>query len=335
MNNSEYKGILVFAEQREGVISSVAFELLGKGREIANEINQPLIAVLAGNKLDKKLADELIAQGADKVYVADDKMFEHYITEQYTELVSLVINDIKPEIVFIGASTIGRDLAPRISARIETGLTADCTTLEIDESNGNLLMTRPAFGGNLLATIICPDHRPQMATVRPGVMQKMIADSTRTGEIITFDVSRVKPETQIEVLEVVKEEAQKKNIEEAGVLVSGGRGIGHKDNVVHLENLANELKGMISGSRALVDAGIIDASYQVGQTGKTVRPEVYFACGISGAIQHVAGMEESELIIAINKNPEAAIFEVADIGIVADVNKVLPAIVSEIKKTAV
>ncbi|WP_273320459.1 electron transfer flavoprotein subunit alpha/FixB family protein [Vallitalea guaymasensis] len=330
MNINEYKGVVVFVEQREGMISKVSLELLGKGRELADNLGEKMTAVLIGYDMMDK-TKELIYYGADKVIYADDKIFEVYMTEPYTKAMSTIINDRKPEIVLFGATAIGRDLAPRISARIHTGLTADCTSLEIDEENNNLLMTRPAFGGNILATIICPNYRPQMSTVRPGVMQKLEKDTSREGEVEQYKIDINESDMTYKILEVVKEEKEKINIEDANVLVSGGRGIGKADNFTILKDLAKELKGQVSASRAVVDAGWINKDHQVGQTGKTVRPGLYFACGISGAIQHLAGMEESDFIIAINKDSEAPIFEVADLGIVGDVHKIIPELINQLK----
>lgn len=333
MNLNDYKGILVFAEQRDGEIQNVALELIGKGRELAASLNEEVTAVVLGHNVEG-LASELIAYGADNVVVADNEKLAIYDTEAYTQVLSKIINEKKPEIVLVGATTLGRDLAPRVSARVVTGLTADCTMLEIGDDR-ELLMTRPAFGGNLMATIICPDHRPQMSSVRPGVMQKIERDEARSGKVeshqVTLDTSKLK----VKVLEIVKEEEEKIDITEANVLVSGGRGIGNADNFTHLEGLAEELHGIVSASRAAVDAGWIGHDRQVGQTGKTVRPDVYFAMGISGAIQHVAGMEESDFIIAVNKDKDAPIFSNADLGIVGDASKVIPLITEEIRKTKI
>ncbi len=330
MNLNDYKGILVFAEQRDGEIQNVALELIGKGRELAASLNEEVTAVVLGHNVEG-LASELIAYGADNVVVADNEKLAIYDTEAYTQVLSKIINEKKPEIVLVGATTLGRDLAPRVSARVVTGLTADCTMLEIGDDR-ELLMTRPAFGGNLMATIICPDHRPQMSSVRPGVMQKIERDEARSGKVeshqVTLDTSKLK----VKVLEIVKEEEEKIDITEANVLVSGGRGIGNADNFTHLEGLAEELHGIVSASRAAVDAGWIGHDRQVGQTGKTVRPDVYFAMGISGAIQHVAGMEESDFIIAVNKDKDAPIFSNADLGIVGDASKVVPLITEEIRR---
>jgi len=327
---SKYKGVFVFAEQRDGEIQKVSLELIGKGKEIAEKLGEKVTAVLLGNNIKDK-ADELIHYGADKVIFIDDKMLDVYVTEPYTKALTEVVNSKKPEIVLFGATAIGRDLAPRVSSRVHTGLTADCTSLDIEDETRYLLMTRPAFGGNIMATIICPNHRPQMSTVRPGVMQRLPKDETRVGETEEYIVDLNSNDMNVEILEVVKETKKKINIEEANVLVSAGRGIGNPDNLGMLQELADELKGIVSASRAVVDAGWVERNRQVGQTGKTVRPDLYVACGISGAIQHLAGMEESDCIVAINKNSSAPIFEVADVGIVGDVNKVIPALIEELK----
>lgn len=331
MDNKNYKGVWVFAEQRDGEIQKVSLELLGKGRELADVLETKLTAVLLGADVGK-LANELIYYGADEVILAEDQLLGIYATEPYTKVMTELIQERKPEIFLLGATAIGRDLAPRISARIHTGLTADCTSLEIEGETNLLLMTRPAFGGNLMATIVCPDHRPQMSTVRPGVMMKRDRDESRSGDIIQHHCNLTAADLNIEIVEVVKETKKKVNIEDAEVLVSGGRGMGNPENFRILEDLAKELGGVVSGSRAVVDAGWLERERQVGQTGKTVRPNLYFACGISGAIQHLAGMEESDLIIAINKNDTAPIFEIADVGIVGDVNKVIPAVTEEIRR---
>lgn len=321
--------VMVFVEQRSGEIQNVSLELLGKGRELADKINNKLSAVLLGHNIEN-LSEELIQYGADEVVYVEDENLDVYLTSTYTKALTEVINKKNPDIVLVGATTIGRDLAPRVSATIETGLTADCTSLEIDEENQGLLMTRPAFGGNIMATIICPNNRPQMSTVRPGVMKKLEKDITRTGNIEKIDVNFLECYKNVQVLKYVKENIKKVNIEDAKVLISAGRGIGSKENMDALYELADLLGAEVSASRAVVDAGWIDKSRQVGQTGKTVRPDVYVACGISGAIQHLAGMEESEYIIAINNNSDAAIFEVADLSLVGDVNKVIKNLIQEL-----
>ncbi len=330
MNINDYSGVLVYVEQRLNEVQNVSLELLGKGRKIADELGVQVTAALIGKNVEKH-AKLLVEYGADKVLVMDHDALELYSTEPYTQAMVQAVQSINPEIVLFGATSIGRDLAPRVSARLLTGLTADCTSLDVSEER-MLLMTRPAFGGNIMATIISPDHRPQMSTVRPGVMTKMERDAQRDGEIVTFPLQIEKNNNFVEILSFEKETEEKQDIQEATVLVSGGRGVGSQENFGLLYDLADELNGLVSASRAAVDAGWMDHDRQVGQTGKTVRPNLYFACGISGAIQHVAGMEEAELIVAINKDKGAKIFEYADLGIVGDVHKVLPFLIEEIKK---
>jgi len=330
MNINDYKGVLVYIEQRFNEVQNVSIELLGKGRKIADELGVGVTAALIGKDVEKH-SKLLIEYGADKVLILDNPSLELYSTEPYTQAMVQAVKSEMPEIVLFGATSIGRDLAPRVSARLETGLTADCTSLDVSEDR-MLLMTRPAFGGNIMATIISPDHRPQMSTVRPGVMTKMERDHARKGEVVHFPVTIEKNRNFVEILSFEKETDEKQDIQEATVLVSGGRGVGSAENFGLLYDLADELNGLVSASRAAVDAGWMDHDRQVGQTGKTVRPNLYIACGISGAIQHVAGMEEAELIVAINKDKGAKIFEVADLGIVGDVHKVLPFLVEELKK---
>lgn len=329
MDKAQYKNVYVFCEQREGKLQNVALELLGEAHKLAADLNQEVYAILLGHDI-KGLSKDLIAHGADKVLVVDDKCLETYTTEPYAQAIYQIITDYKPSIVLIGATTIGRDLGPRLSARVTTGLTADCTKLEISEEK-ELLSTRPAFGGNLMATIICPDHRPQMSTVRPGVMKAMDRDDNRKGEVIEVKVRFDESKFKVKVIKTVKSEGKLVDISEAKILVSGGRGVGSKEGFEMLGELAKVLKGEVSSSRACVDAGIIGHERQVGQTGKTVRPNLYLACGISGAIQHLAGMEESELIIAINKDKYAPIMSVADLGIVGDVNKIIPLLTERLK----
>ena len=332
MNLQDYKDVFVFAEQRDGVIQNVALELLGKARELADANNEKVVAILLGKNIKDK-AQDLISAGADKVLVVDHDLLATYLTEPYTQAITQIIKDQKPSILLIGATTIGRDLGPRVSARNVTGLTADATKLEIsDDEAHEFRMTRPAFGGNLMATILCKQHRPQMSTVRPGVMQKMPADPSRKGEIVDYKVQFDEQKiNRVKIIKTVKEEKVITDISQAKILVSGGRGVGTKDGFSKLEALAKELKGEVSSSRAMVDAGVMDQSRQVGQTGKTVRPNLYLACGISGAIQHLAGMEESELIIAINKDKFAPIFSVADLGIVGDLHKIVPMLTERLK----
>ena len=336
MNISEYKGVFVFAEQRDRKVQKVAFELVGKGKQLAKDLDTTVTAVLLGkDMLDE--AKKLCYAGADKVIYVDDDMLDLYMTEPYVYTLNHIVNDKKPEIVLYGASAIGRDLAPRVAARLKAGLTADCTglTIEPDDEDANklnLMMTRPAFGGNLMATIACPTTRPQMATVRPGVMQKAKYSEENPVNIEEYKLEIPAECKNVEILDVIKIIQQRMNIEDAKVLVSGGRGMHGPENYPMLEELADLLGGTISASRAAVDSGWVPKDRQVGQTGKTVRPNLYIACGISGAIQHLAGMEESEFIIAINKDAGAPIFDVADVGIVGDIFKVVPLLIDELKK---
>lgn len=341
MNLEEYKGVFVFAQQVDNQNSGIALELLGEAKRLAAPLNTEVTAVLIGSDV-KGLCDELAAYGADRVILVDDPELKEYRTEPYTHALASVIKEFKPDIVLVGATAIGRDLGPKVSARVATGLTADCTLLEIgdfpivakpgvEQKHNQLLMTRPAFGGNTIATIACPNTRPQMATVRPGVMQKIDPIKDAKAEIIEFNPGFTPDSNYVEILEVVKAVNDTVDIMNAKILVSGGRGVGSPENFAILEDLAKAIGGEVSCSRAVVDAGWKPKDLQVGQTGKTVRPQVYFAIGISGAIQHVAGMEESDLIIAINKDESAPIFDVADYGIVGDLNKVVPKLTELVK----
>lgn len=344
MNLEEYKGVFVFAQQVDNEVSSIALELLGKAKELAAKLDTQVTAVLVGYEV-KGLVDELAEYGADRVIVVDDPELKDYRTEPYTHALASVINEYKPDIMLVGATAIGRDLGPRVSARVQTGLTADCTVLEIgdfpinaipgkedQQKHNQLLMTRPAFGGNTIATIACPDNRPQMATVRAGVMQKIEPIKGAKAEVIEYNPGFVPNDKYVEIMEIVKEVSDVVDIMDAKILVSGGRGVGSPENFRLLEDLAEAIGGTVSCSRAVVDNGWKPKELQVGQTGKTVRPQVYFAIGISGAIQHTAGMEESDIIIAINKDDTAPIFDVADYGIVGDLNKILPILTAKIKE---
>lgn len=330
MDKALYKNVFVFVEQREGVIQNVGLELLSKARELADTLNENVYAILLGHNLSTQ-AQECIAYGADTVLRVDAPELETYVTEPYAQAIYQIIGEYKPSIVLIGATTIGRDLGPRLSARVETGLTADCTGLEIAEDR-DLLMTRPAFGGNLMATIVCKEHRPQMSTVRPGVMRMGVRDLNRKGIIEDVKVNFDKSKFRVRVVETVKESKNMIDITEANVLISGGRGVGNTEGFDMLREMAGTIGAEVSASRAMVDAGVLGHERQVGQTGKTVRPDLYFAMGISGAIQHLAGMEESEYIIAINKDKFAPIFNVADLGIVGDVRKIVPLLTEKLKK---
>ncbi len=343
MNNLEaYKGVFVFAQQVDNVISNIAYELIGKGKELAKDLGVEVTAVLVGSDV-KGLADQLAEYGADKVIVVDDPELKEYRTEPYTHAIASVIEEFKPEIFLIGATAIGRDLGPRVCARIHTGLTADCTKLDIGDfpmnpvpgretKHNQLLMTRPAFGGNTIATIACPEFRPQMATVRPGVMQKAPKVDGAKAVVTEYNPGFTKNNKYVDILEVVKAVSNTVDIMDAKILVSGGRGVGSAENFKILDDLAEAIGGTVSCSRAVVDAGWKPKDLQVGQTGKTVRPNVYFAIGISGAIQHLAGMEESDIIVAINKDESAPIFDVADYGVVGDLNKIVPMLTEKIKE---
>jgi electron transfer flavoprotein alpha subunit len=328
-NVKEFKGVWVFAEQRKGELASVAYELLGAGKQLANELNAELSAVLFGAA--KKDAEELIKWGADKVYHSASPIFEKFNDEPYADLLADLIKKYKPEIVLAGATPIGRSFIPRVAAKLKTGLTADCTSLEIDKDTRNLVQIRPAFGGNIMAAILCPNYRPQMATVRPRVMKKGEYNPDKKGEIISVPAENLKCRTK--VIETVKEGVESAvNIQEADIIVTGGRGLGNAKGFEMLFELAKALEGTVGASRAAVDEGWIQYRHQVGQTGKTVCPKIYIACGVSGAVQHVVGMQSSDIIIAINKNPEAPIFNVATYGIVGDLNEIVPMLIKKIKE---
>ncbi|WP_123053949.1 electron transfer flavoprotein subunit alpha [Clostridium sp. JN-1] len=328
---SAYKGVWVFAEQREGKIMPVVIELLGEGKKLAKEVGTELCAVLCGNNVSG-LADQLFAYGADKVYAADDPELENYRTDAYSKVIFEAISTYKPEIVLLGATHIGRDLGPCLAVKCNTGLTADCTRLEIDPEDKKIKQTRPAFGGNLMATIVCPNNRPQMSTVRPGVMDKAAYKEGRKGEIVKLNVEFKAGDIRTKVLDIVKKAGDMVSLTDAEIIVAGGMGLGKQEGFELLKKLADKLGGTIAASRACVDAGWIDHSYQVGQTGTTVKPKIYFACGISGAIQHLSGMQDSDYIVAINKNESAPIFEVADYGIVGDLYQVIPEILEQLEK---
>lgn len=349
---SAYKNVWVFAEQREGKLLNVALELIGEGYRLAKEISSDTLvcAVLIGNDIDH-LVDECYAYGAEKVILIQDPLLKNYITDSYTKVLVDAVKEKKPEIVLYGATHIGRDLAPRVAARLNTGLTADCTRLDVkvssyikyakenttldtstldpnDEDTG-IKQTRPAFGGNLMATIICPKTRPQMSTVRPGVMQKREKVEGAKGvlEVIKPIISEADIRTKL--IEIVKSTKERVSLTDAEIICSGGRGLGDPSGFELIKQFADKVGGVVGSSRAAVDAGWIEHSHQVGQTGTTVKPKIYFACGISGAIQHLAGMQTSDIIVAINKDPDAPIFEVADFGIVGDLYKVIPQIIEE------
>ena len=339
------KGIFVVMEQRYGKVQNVGLELVGEATRLKEDLKDDVVAVLLGHDI-KGEVDKIFHYGADKVVLVDDPMLKDYVTEPYTKAVCEVIKAFDPEIMLFGASSIGRDVAPRVASRVKTGLVADTTGLrmaktqeELDKeaAMGNatperaLLMTRPAFGGNIMATLMCPRTKPQMATVRPGVMQKIAPISGAKANVVEYNPGFTPNNRYVEILNIVKAVKSTANIMEAKILVSGGRGVGSKENFKLLEDLAEVLGGTVSCSRAVVENGWLPVDLQVGQTGKTVRPQIYFAIGISGAIQHVAGMEDSDLIIAINKDEDAPIFDVADYGLVGDLNKIVPALTTALK----
>lgn len=351
-NLSDYKDIWVFVEQRGGKFENVALELLGEGYRLSRDISDDtkVCAVLVGSEVEG-LTDELYAYGADKVYLIDNPLLKNYTTDGYTKVITDAINEYKPEIMLFGATHIGRDLAPRVAARLDTGLTADCTRLDVDTNNyieylnknttldtsslasrlgdKGLKQTRPAFGGNLMATIVCPNTRPQMSTVRPGVMQKLEKDVSRKGELIKVDAKLEGSDLRVKVLDIIKEAKERVSLCDAEIICSGGRGLGNETGFELLRKLAKAVGGEVGASRAAVDAGWIDPAHQVGQTGTTVKPKIYFACGISGAVQHIAGMQSADCIIAINKDADAPIFEVADYGIVGDLFQVIPELINQ------
>ncbi len=315
--------VWIFAEQKDGKVLDVGLELLGKGRELADKVGQDLGAVLLGDGVNDE-AEKLVTYGADIVYLFDHEKLTVYQDELYSKAITDLIYEYNPGIVLFGATSTGRSLAPRIAARIDTGLTADCTGLDISEETGNLLQTRPAFGGNIMATIECPKHRPQMATVRPKVMKAIEPDSKRAGKVLKQELDISSVDIKSVVLEEVKDLGKQVNLADATIIVSGGRGMKSPENFKLLENLADVLGGAVGASRAVVDEGWVPYPHQVGQTGKTVSPKIYFACGISGAVQHLAGMSSSDIIIAVNKDPNAPIFDVATYGIVGDCLEVIP-----------
>lgn len=334
----EYSGIWVYAGHLDGKLIMSTLELLGKGRELSDKIDADLAAILVGYEV-RSLADELISYGADKVYLAEHEKLRDYTTMPYARVLCDLIRKEKPEIVLFVADTTGRDLAPRIAARLETGLTADCTDLDIgdyeDKITGKkyekvLYQIRPAFGGDVMATIVNPEHRPQMATVRPGAFTALKKDPERRGEIISYKVELKDTDHVTEVLEVVRKEREI-NLENAEIIVSGGRGVGSMEGFKLIKKLAHVLGAQVGASRAAVDAGWIPYSHQVGLTGQTVKPDIYIACGISGAIQHLVGMKNSKIIVAVNKDPKAPIFDVADYGIVGDLFEVVPKLIEKIK----
>lgn len=331
IDKSAYSGIWVFVEQREGVVAGVSYELLGKGRELADQLSCNLSAVLFGSELGS-LAEELIYYGADQVIEIDDPALKNFRDERYSEALIYLAQKYHPAIILTGATVMGRSFIPRVAVKLNTGLTADCTGLSIDDETGNLMQTRPAFGGNIMATILTANHRPQMATVRHKVMDPLPRDDTRSGTVIREEFSFELEEDQTRFISFEKEKTNLINITDASIIVSGGRGVKDAKNFAMLEELAEALDGAVGASRAAVDSEWIAYSHQVGQTGKTVKPSIYIAVGISGAIQHLAGMSSADYIVAINKDPDAPIFKVADLGIVGDLFELVPKLIKRIKE---
>jgi len=330
-DTSNYRGVWVFIEQHQGRIKPVSLELLSKAKELAQKLKQELVAVLAGDNVSH-LIKELASYEIHKIYLVENEVLKRYTTDAYTYVLVSLVSQYKPNILLIGATNMGRDLAPRIAARLRVGLTADCTDLDITQE-GYLLQTRPAFGGNIMAQILCKYTRPQMATVRPNVFKKSVTCSnSQSPEIIKMEAKLNPLSIRTKIIEVVKEVSEVANLEEADIIVSAGRGLGSPDNLYLVRDLAKILGAAVGGSRAIVDAGWLPHHQQVGQSGKTVAPELYIACGISGAIQHLVGMQTSKRIIAINKDPEAPIFKVATLGIVGDLFKVIPLLIEDLKK---
>ncbi len=327
---SEYKGVWIFAEQREGNFMPVTFELLGVGRKLADELGDELSAVVLGFNIKDKV-EFLQKYPVNKIYVVDDPLLKTYRTNFYARALFDLVTNYKPQILLMGATTLGRDLAPRVATRLGTGLTADCTAFEIDGETKNLVQIRPAFGGNVMASIVTPYHRPQMATVRPKVMPRISPGTSSKGEIIEFVPDLAGEDELVKVIGQIREESDVQDLQEAEIIVSGGRGLGKAENFKLIRRLAELLGGAVGASRAVVDAGWIPSYHQVGQTGKTVQPKLYIACGISGAIQHQVGMRNSETIIAINKDPEAPIFNIATYGIVEDLHKFLPVLIKKLE----
>lgn len=321
----------IFIETECGKAKSVGYELINAAKPLAEKKGCELVAVVIGHQVED-VAKDAICYGADSAIIVDGPEYEYYTTDAFTTAMVALIKKYKPETLIIGATNNGRDMGPRVSCRIKTGLTADCTEIGIDEETGNMAWTRPTFGGNLMATIMCPDHRPQMGTVRPGVFKKGTYDETRTGKIIREDIHVPEEQIRTSLVKRVQEVSEAVNLSEAEIIVSGGRGVGSADNFKLIEELAEVLGASVGCSRAVVDAGWKPQVYQVGQSGKTVAPKVYFAIGISGAIQHLTGIAGAETVIAVNKDPDAPIFSVADYGIVGNLNEVVPAMIAEFKR---
>lgn len=331
MSLKEYKNLWVFIETEENAAKPVGYELLRPGRQLADEMGEKLVAVVIGGQVED-IAKKAIAYGADEAIVVEGDEYYNYTTDAFSIAMETLVETYKPATILIGATNNGRDLGPKMACDLKTGLTADCTQLGYDAEGGNMAWTRPAFGGNLMATILCPDNRPQLGTVRPGVFKKPELAEGKEGPVTKEDIRVEASRIRTKLIERIKEVAEAVNLEEAEIIVSGGRGVGGPEGFGMIRELAEALGGVVGASRAAVDSGWIPHAHQVGQTGKTVGPKLYIACGISGAIQHVAGMSGSDVIVAINKDPEAPIFDIADYAVVGDLFQVIPAFISEIKK---
>ncbi|WP_324824211.1 electron transfer flavoprotein subunit alpha/FixB family protein [Sinanaerobacter sp. ZZT-01] len=331
INLADYHDVWVIGEQREGKIHPVTVELIGEGKKLAEKIGKKVVAVVAGSEIEEEVK-KLLHYGVDKIIYIQHPLLKDFSTDGYAIATSQLILEKKPEIVLVGATSIGRDVGPKIAAQVGTGLVADCTSLDIDPEDGKILQTRPAFGGNLMATIICPKNRPQMSTVRPGVMQKATYAENPKGEIEIFVPKLEEKDIRVKLIGKIVTDKKSVNLIDAKIIVSGGRGLKGAEGFEMIQKLADTLGAEVGASRAAVDSGWIDSIHQVGQTGTTVRPDVYIACGISGAIQHLAGMGESKYIVAINKDPNAPIFKVCNYGIVGDLYKVIPAMIEAIDK---
>ncbi|MCJ0269999.1 electron transfer flavoprotein subunit alpha/FixB family protein [Clostridioides difficile] len=331
INLNDYNGVWVIGEQREGKINPVTIELIGEGRKLADQLGKELAVVIAGYEVEKEVK-ELLHYSVDKVYYINDPLLKDFTTDGYAISIANLIERKKPEVVLVGATSIGRDIAPRIAGKVGTGLTADCTKLEIDSTDNKLLQTRPAFGGNLMATIVCPKNRPQMSTVRPGVMAKAVRNESETGilEVVTPELTEKMIRTRL--VEILPQEKKSVNLTDARIIVSGGIGLKRAEGFELIKELADKLGAEIGASRAAVDSGWIEHSHQVGQTGTTIRPELYIACGISGAIQHLAGMSDSKYIVAINKDAKAPIFSICDYGIVGDLYEIIPEMIESLNR---
>ena len=332
MDRNDYKNLWVYVEVEENIAKPVGFELLAPARKLADKMEQKLVAVVIGGSVEA-IANDAIAYGADEVLLVEGEEYYNYSTDAYAYALETLARKYKPSIILMGATRNGRDFGPRVACNLNTGLSADCTIMDYDKENGNVIWTRPTYGGDFMAAILCSDHRPQMGTVRQGIFKKPVKNRDRSGSIIREDIHIAKEDIRLKLIERVKEVAERVGLEEAEIILAAGRGVGSAENYKFIEEYAKELGAVPAASRAIVDAGWVPYAYQVGQTGKIVSPRVYIACGISGAMNHTMGMSGSDCIIAINKDPDAPIFDIADYGIVGDLFEVLPEFVKTYKET--